>query len=42
MNPVTSAVVLGNYTLDRWHTPADEGRPLRDAATGEQVAGMPA
>lgn len=32
------AAMLQSYLDGRWHTPGDEGRPLRDAATGEEVA----
>jgi oxepin-CoA hydrolase/3-oxo-5,6-dehydrosuberyl-CoA semialdehyde dehydrogenase len=31
-------VTLRSYVSGSWHTPADEGAPLLDAATGEEVA----
>ncbi len=30
--------ILSSYIRDAWQTPPDEGRPLVDAATGEEVA----
>src|SRR5690625_1521771 len=30
--------MLSSYVRDTWQTPTDEGRPLVDAATGEEVA----
>ena len=30
--------VLRSYVRDGWHAPPDEGRPLHDAVTGEEVA----
>ncbi|GAB3475552.1 phenylacetic acid degradation bifunctional protein PaaZ [Amycolatopsis cihanbeyliensis] len=30
--------LLRSYVSGRWHTPQDAGRPLHDAATGEEVA----
>ncbi|WP_019818769.1 phenylacetic acid degradation bifunctional protein PaaZ [Saccharomonospora saliphila] len=30
--------LLRSYVSGGWHTPADEGTPLRDAATGEEIA----
>jgi oxepin-CoA hydrolase / 3-oxo-5,6-dehydrosuberyl-CoA semialdehyde dehydrogenase len=32
------ARMLRSYLMGSWHTPADEGAPLHDAATGETVA----
>jgi oxepin-CoA hydrolase / 3-oxo-5,6-dehydrosuberyl-CoA semialdehyde dehydrogenase len=32
------ASVLRSHVRDGWHTPPDEGRPLHDAVTGEEVA----
>lgn len=29
---------LQSFLLGRWHTPADDGRPLHDAATGAEIA----
>jgi oxepin-CoA hydrolase/3-oxo-5,6-dehydrosuberyl-CoA semialdehyde dehydrogenase len=29
---------LRSYVSGRWHTPPDEGKPLRDAVTGDEVA----
>ena len=31
---------LGSYVQGGWHTPADEGRPIFNAVTGEQIAGF--
>ncbi|MEY7970670.1 phenylacetic acid degradation bifunctional protein PaaZ [Saccharomonospora xinjiangensis] len=36
--PSVQARLLRSYVSGRWHTPADEGAPLHDAATGEEVA----
>ena len=30
--------LLSSYVQGRWHTASDEGRPLFDAVTGEEVA----
>ncbi len=30
--------VLRSHVLGAWHTPSDEGRPLHDAVTGEEIA----
>lgn len=32
------SIPLQSFLLGRWHTPADDGRPLRDATTGAEVA----
>ncbi|MFA6575211.1 MAG: phenylacetic acid degradation bifunctional protein PaaZ, partial [Nocardioides sp.] len=33
-----SSTLLESYAAGRWHRASDEGTPLRDAATGEEVA----
>ncbi|MDO9496309.1 MAG: phenylacetic acid degradation bifunctional protein PaaZ [Nocardioides sp.] len=33
-----SSTLLESYAVGRWHRASDEGTPLRDAATGEEVA----
>src|SRR5688500_1520846 len=32
------SAALRSYVAGGWHTPPDEGRPLYDATTGEEVA----
>ncbi|ROS32144.1 hypothetical protein EDD35_7901 [Amycolatopsis thermoflava] len=32
------AALVRSYLAGSWHTPADEGKPLLDAATGEEEA----
>ena len=32
------STVLRSYVRGGWHSPSDEGRPLFDAVTGEEVA----
>ena len=37
MSP-TSTPTLRSHVVGQWHTSADEGRPLFDAVTGEEIA----